>query len=283
MMKTIDLHTHTTTSDGTFTPSELVAYAAEKGLCAVAVTDHDTTEGIAEALSASEGRELEVIPGIEISSMYDRLEIHIVGLFIDPENTDLLKWLTALRQSRDERNKKMLAALSDMGIEISYDELSEFAAGSIITRAHFAGIMLKKGYITSINEAFDRLIGDRCPAYIPRELPDYKTSINMIRSAGGIAVLAHPLLYKINTKGLEDMVSELAAASLTGIEAYYSTHSPSDTKYIKRLAQQNRLLLSGGSDFHGSNKKNLDLGIGYGTLAVPADLIDTLKGALKNG
>lgn len=283
MMKTIDLHTHTTASDGTLTPSELVAYAAEKGLCAVAVTDHDTTEGIAEALSAADGRELNVIPGIEISSMYDRLEIHIVGLFIDPENTSLLEWLTALRQSREERNKKMLTVLSDMGIEISYDELSEFAAGSIITRAHFAGIMLKKGYITSINEAFDRLIGDRCPAYIPRELPDYKTSINMIRSAGGIAVLAHPLLYKINTKGLEDMVSELAAASLTGIEAYYSTHSPSDTKYIKRLAQQNRLLLSGGSDFHGSNKKNLDLGTGYGTLAVPADLIDTLKGALKNG
>lgn len=282
-MKTIDLHTHTTASDGTLTPSELIAYAAEKGLCAVAITDHDTTEGIAEALFAAEGRELEVIPGIEISSMYDRLEIHIVGLFIDPENTSLLEWLTALRQSREERNKKMLAALSDMGIKISYDELSEFAAGSIITRAHFAGVMLKKGYITSINEAFDRLIGDRCPAYIPRELPDYKTSINMIRSAGGIAVLAHPLLYKINTKGLENIVSELAAASLTGIEAYYSTHSPSDTKYIKKLAQQNRLLLSGGSDFHGSNKKNLDLGTGYGTLDVPADLIDTLKGALKNG
>ena len=282
-MKTIDLHTHTTASDGTLTPSELIAYAAEKGLCAIAITDHDTTEGIAEALFAAEGRELEVIPGIEISSMYDRLEIHIVGLFIDPENTSLLEWLTALRQSREERNKKMLAALSDMGIEISYDELSEFAAGSIITRAHFAGIMLKKGYITSINEAFDRLIGDRCPAYIPRELPDYITSINMIRSAGGIAVLAHPLLYKINTKGLENMVSELAAASLTGIEAYYSTHSPSDTKYIKKLAQQNRLLLSGGSDFHGSNKKNLVLGTGYGSLDVPADLIDTLKGALKNG
>jgi hypothetical protein len=258
-------------------------YAAEKELCAIALTDHDTTAGIDEAAVEAERLGIELISGIEISSMYDNIEIHIVGLFINPHDTALNAWLDGLRKSREERNRKMLKRLNELGLELSYEELVATSDGGTITRAHFAAIMLKKGYIASINEAFDRYIGDRCSAYIQRQLPPYTDSIKKIRQAGGIAVLAHPLLYKINTKGLEKMVSTLASAGLTGIEAYYSTHSPSDTKYIKRLAEENRLLLSGGSDFHGSNKKNLDLGTGYGNLAVPADLLDKLKGDTQNG
>lgn len=273
-MSIIDLHTHTAASDGTCTPTELVQSAVKAGLSALAVTDHDTVDGIAEAFRAAKGTRLEVIPGIEISSMYDNKEVHIVGLFIDPKNSDLLLWLDNLRKHREDRNALMLARLKEMGIEISCDELP---AKATVTRAHFAAAMLKKGYIRSIDEAFTRYIGDRCKAYVKRDLPDYYSSINMIRSAGGIAVLAHPLLYKMGTKVLENMLTNLKAAGLTAIEAYYSTHSPSDTKYIKRLAEENQLLLSGGSDFHGSNKKNLNLGTGYGALAVPYELLDKLR------
>ncbi len=282
-MKNIDLHTHTTFSDGTYTPCELVDHALKKELAAVAITDHDTTMGINEAVIPAEASSLEIIPGIEISSLYDRLEIHIVGLFIDPEHPQLLAELDSLKKSRQERNLQMLESLGNLGINISYNELADFAKGDIITRAHFAKVMLQKGYITSVNEAFDKYIGDRCRAYIPRQLPSFQRAIEMIKNAGGIAVLAHPLLYKINIKGLENMVSHLKTAGLTAIEAYYSTHSPSDTKYIKRLAAENKLLLSGGSDFHGKNKKDLDLGTGYGSLAVPYEILDKLKGALENG
>lgn len=281
-MKTIDLHTHTTASDGTLTPAELVRRAAEKGLAAAAITDHDTTEGVDEAVAAA-GTDIEVIPGIEVSSMYNSLEIHIVGLFIDQHDKTLCNWLDGMRICREGRNKKMLDKLNDMGINITYEELCDFACGSIITRAHFAGVMLKKGYVSSVGEAFDRYIGDRCCAYIPRELPDFTVTVDMIRQAGGIAVLAHPLLYKISRQGLKNMVSELAKAGITGIEAYYSTHSPSDTEHIKHLAEENALLLSGGSDFHGTNKKNIDLGTGCGNLCVPYTLLEKLKGALQNG
>ena len=277
------MHTHTTASDGTYSPKDLVEYALNKGLSALAVTDHDTVIGIKTAVKAAKNTTLEIIPGIEISSMYDSLEIHIVGLFIDPDNKTFLSELEALRNCREIRNHKRVEKLNELGMDISYAELAFAAQGYIVTRAHFAKVMLQRGYISSINEAFDRYIGDRCPAYIPRELPNYITSIKMIKNAGGIAILAHPLLYKINTKGLENMISRLTQAGLTGIEAYYSTHSPADTKYIKRLAEENRLLLSGGSDFHGSNKKNLDLGTGYGSLAVPFEILDKLKGALNNG
>jgi hypothetical protein len=282
-MQTIDLHTHTTYSDGSYTPTELIEYAIQKHLSAAAITDHDTTDGVAEAIKAAEGSGLEVIPGIEISSMYDRLEIHIVGLFIDYQSKPLAERLAALRSSRVDRNRLMVQRLNALGLDLSYEEVAAFANGTVITRAHFAGLMLKKGYISSVNEAFERYIGDRCSAYVPRELPDYTTAVELIHSAGGIAVLAHPLLYKINTKGLENMIATLAKSGISGIEAYYSTHSPADTKYIKRLAAENRLLLSGGSDFHGSNKPRLDLGTGYGSLAVPYELLDKLKGELKNG
>lgn len=282
-MKTIDLHTHTTASDGSFTPTELVKHAEEKGLAAVAVTDHDTVNGIAEAMKAAKNLSVELIPGIEISSAYDKLEVHIVGLFVNHSNKAFTDKLEQLRFSREERNRKMIQRLNDLGIDISYSEVNTYAKGGIITRAHFAGVLLQKGYIKSTNEAFKRYIGDKSPAYIPRELPSYRYAAELIREAGGIAILAHPLLYKINADLRERMLTDMKNCGLTGIEAYYSTHSSADVEYIKSLAQKHGLLLSGGSDFHGINKKDLELGTGYGSLAVPYELLDKLKGALNNG
>lgn len=279
----IDLHTHTTFSDGTFSPKELVKYACEKGLNAIAVTDHDTTDGVAEAMSATENIPLEVIPGIELSSMYEDKEIHIVGLFIDPNDKILKSELEGLRKSREERNVLMAEKLTEKGLPITYEEVFSFSGGSIITRAHFAGVLVEKGFVTSVNEAFTRFLGDGCPCYIQRSLPSAEKSIDMILKNGGLAVLAHPLLYKMGNEHLEHMINRLAEKGLAAIEAYYSTHSPSDTKRICELAEKNSLLLSGGSDFHGSNKKGLDLGCGYGNLDVPNELLVKLKGAKKNG
>lgn len=282
-MKTIDLHTHTTASDGTYTPDELIELASKKGLAAIAVTDHDTTAGIDAAIKADNGNNIRVIPGIEISSCYDDIEIHLVGLFINPEDTALLSWLKELRLNRSERNQQMIDKLKGFGIELNMEELNEISRGGTITRAHFAALMLKKGYITSTNEAFDRYIGTGCKAYIPRKLPSCEKSIEMIRNCGGLAIMAHPLLYKISRSFLERIVADLKGCGLTGIEAYYSTHSGADTRYIIQLADNNGLLLSGGSDFHGENKKGLELGSGYGRLMVPYNILDKLEGALQNG
>lgn len=279
----IDLHTHTTFSDGTYTPTELVNYAQEKGLTTIAITDHDTTEGVAEAIAAPKARPLEVIGGIEISSMFEEKEIHIVGLFIDINNKTLKNEMELLRESREQRNHLMAEKITECGIPLTYQEVLDFAKGSVITRAHFAGILLKKGYVASVNEAFARFLGDNCPCFVKRNLPTAQKSIEMIKQNGGIAVLAHPLLYKMGNDRLDYMVKELAKTGITAIEAYYSTHSPSDAKHICTLADKYSLLLSGGSDFHGSNKKDLDLGQGYGSLNVPDEILDKLKGAKDNG
>ena len=282
-MKNIDLHTHTTASDGTCSPSELIELALQKQLAAVAITDHDTTAGIEEAMQLGKDKDIEVIPGIEISSEYGNLEIHIVGLFINPKDEDLLSWLKELRFHRDERNLEMLAKLNGLGIKLTFNELEETSCGGTITRAHFAALMMKRGYVNSTNEAFDRYIGSGCKAYVPRKLPSCQKSIEMIRSCGGIAVMAHPLLYKVSRATLYKIAAELKKSHLTGIEAYYSTHSPAETNYVINLAQNIGLLLSGGSDFHGANKKGLDLGTGYGKLTVPYEILEKLKGALQNG
>lgn len=276
-MKTADLHTHTTFSDGTYTPRQLVEYAVQKGLSAVAITDHDTLKGLEEAEYYGKRAGIEVIPGIEVSAQYEDTELHIVGLFVDRYNSRFNNILDETAKRRIYRNKLIVERLNNMGIDIEYKDITAAAKGGIITRAHFAAALVNRGIVGSVQEAFDRYIGDGKPAYIRRELLSWHSTINYINSAGGVAVLAHPLLYKLGQKRLEVIIGDLAKAGLTGIEAYYSTHSPSDVKYIKMLAQKYRLKLSGGSDFHGANKPKLDLGTGYGSLEVPYDLVEKLK------
>ena len=283
-MSPIDLHTHSNKSDGTYTPEELVRYAQEKGLSAIALTDHDTVDGIAEAIGASERMKAEgiapvpeVIPGVELSTDHNGKDIHIVGLFPDWENAEFSDRLHAFADARIYRNLRMCKLLMDAGYEITYEDLEATFPDTVITRAHFAQYLLRRGVISSIEEAFSKLIGDDCPYFVSREKISPHFAVEFLLQFGGVPILAHPLQYKMTDADLQALVSSLSELGLTGIEVYYPGYKPSDTAGLCRLADQYGLFDSGGSDFHGANKKNLDLGTGYGHLYVPDSILAPLR------
>lgn len=275
-MKAIDLHVHSTRSDGSYTPTELVHYALEKGLSAFALTDHDTTDGIDEALSAAEGTGLTVIPGIEFSTEYEGRDIHIVGLYIDYRSEFFKSRLVHFVNGRTMRNREMCRRLTEHGMSVTYEELEAEFPDCVLTRAHFAEHLLKQGYVKSVREAFDRYIGDNGPCFVPRKKISPLRAVEIILKSGGFPVLAHPMLYHMGKEQLERLVATLKEIGLMGIEAVYSTHTPADERQIRALAQKYELCLSGGSDFHGTAKPGLDLGCGYGKLFVPEDFLDAI-------
>lgn len=278
----IDLHVHSTCSDGTLSPTELVDYAIQKGLSAFALTDHDCVEGLDTILSYAKSlpNAPEIIPGIELSTDENGQEVHMVGLFIDHHNPEFNQYLQEFIASRTTRNKKMCHLLQEHGMNITYEELEAEFPGAVLTRAHYAKLLLKHGYVKSIKEAFERFLGDHCPCYVSREKITPVMAIDLIRKAGGLAILAHPILYHMSDARLDALVQKLKEAGLTGIEAIYSTYSPAEERQIRKLAAKYDLLLSGGSDFHGENKPGLDLGTGYGKLYVPEEVLTKLKTAL---
>ena len=279
-MDTIDLHTHSTFSDGTFTPLQLVKYAEEKGLKAFALTDHDTTEGIKEAKSIETN--VEVISGVEISTRYDKKEIHIVGLYVNENDADLNKQLKYYREKRVTRNFEILEKLNSLGVDITIDDVKESCTGDVISRAHIAKALVSKGFVGSYTEAFDRYLGDNKYAYVPRETLNYEESMELITKAGGVPVLAHPLLYKMSDTNLENMMVKLRQKGLKAVEVYYSTHSNSDTQHVMAMANRVGLIYSGGSDFHGATKPKIDMGTGMGKLAVPYEILEKIRGE-RNG
>ncbi len=282
-MKAVDLHVHSNKSDGTFTPSQLVDYATEKGLSAFALTDHDTVDGLEEAIAyAAKKREEnplvpEVIPGIELSTEYQGKDIHIVGLYIDYTSEKFTNTLKGFVASRDNRNRKMCTLLAEHGIDITYEKLLEEFPDCVITRAHYARYMLNRGYIGSMKEAFDKYIGDHCDCYVPREKITPQDGITMILEASGIPILAHPMLYRMSDARLEELVALLTEHGLMGIEAVYTTNTPAEERQTRKLADKYHLLISGGSDFHGSNKPKTDLAVGHGKLFVPEDILENIK------
>nr|MCR5656366.1 PHP domain-containing protein [Butyrivibrio sp.] len=274
-MKTIDLHTHSTASDGTLTPSELIDHAAKVGLSAIAVTDHDTVSGLQEAIDHGKKAhpELEVVPGIEYSAVRNDKDVHIVGLYIDYTNPVYQQELDVFMQSRITRNIRMCEKLSAAGMPITYEELTEAYPGIVITRAHISRMLHAKGYVKSIKEAFDRYIGNRCPYYIPRAGLSPETAIAHILKYGGVPILAHPVLYGLGKDALDNLVKSLKDVGLVGIEALYGTYTNQDERDIKRLAEKYDLLISGGSDFHGANKPDIELGKGTGHMVVPMEVL----------
>ena len=304
----VDLHVHSTCSDGTYTPEELVDYAMEKGLRAFALTDHDTVNGLDRAIqyaeklrqaqtAGSSRRDVpprltvpspspsaaptpqvpEVIPGIELSTEYQGKDIHMVGLFIDYHQPDFARYLEDFIHSRETRNEKMCALLREHGVDITYEALLAEFPGAVITRAHFARYLLSHGYIQSMKEAFDRYVGDHCPCFVPREKVTPAQAVELIRGAGGVPVLAHPILYHMSEERLDNLVAELKSIGLVGIEAIYSTYNTAEERQIRRLAAKYDLKISGGSDFHGANKPKIDLGTGWGKLYVPDDVLEDLR------
>ena len=288
-MNIIDLHVHSTKSDGSMTPTELVNYAIEKGLSAFALTDHDTTEGIDEALEVAkqhneaikngkkEGLPLEVIPGIEFSTEYMGKDIHILGFYIDYNSPAFKEKIQEFVDSRILRNQKMCASLAADGIDITYERLLAQNPDAVITRSHYAKYLLNHGYTTSMKEAFDRYIGDHCKHFIPREKITPMQAVNLINEVGGLAFLAHPTLYHMSDRVLEGLIQELKEAGLAGIEAVYCTYTQGEEAQMRKFASKYNLLISGGSDFHGSIKPKLDLATGYGKLFIPESILDDIK------
>ncbi len=282
-MKLIDLHVHSNISDGTFSPSELIIYAHEKGLNAIALTDHDTVRGIDECTHKGAELGLTVIPGIECSADYYGTEFHILGYYIDPHYKPLGEQLDALVRSRNLRNTQILDKFCELGLPLTMEDLQEGCPpDTIFTRAHFAAALLRKGYITDRKEAFSKYLGKGKPAYIPRQKVSHKACIDMIHGAGGLAVLAHPLLYGYDYKEITQVLRALKKEGLDGVECLYSTHSKEDVFHLMRLCSELKLFPTGGSDFHGKNKPQLDLGTGYGDLRIPYSLLKAMESSLAS-
>lgn len=275
----IDLHSHSTASDGTYTPSDLVDYAHEKGLSALALTDHDTIDGLKDAKEqAMKYPELEIISGIEFSTHSDlcKSDIHILGYFINENDPIFIEKLKALVASREERNIKMIEKMQEDGLSITLEDVYATSDDGVITRAHFAKAMENLGIVKKMSNAFDRYIGNGGLYYIEREKVTQEMAIEIIIANGGVPVLAHPVLYNLNLKTLSQLLGDLKAMGLIGIEGIYTSYKTHETQYIARMAQEHDLIITGGSDFHGSHKPGIDLATGFGPLSVPYSIRDEL-------
>lgn len=277
-MKLIDLHVHSTVSDGTLSPSELALYAHSKELSAIALTDHDTVAGIDECIQKGNELGLTIVPGIECSADYCGKEVHILGYYINHHDSEFIAQLEALINAREKRNEMMVQKLSEIGCPIDLDELiMEAGKDAVITRAHIAKALLKKGYIHELSEAFTKYIGNGKPCFVPKARFTTNQCINLIHGAGGLAVLAHPMLYGYSRSEVTQLLRSLKDAGLDGVECLYSTHSQDDTAHLLQVCSNLKLLPTGGSDFHGTNKPNLDLGCGYGKLSIPFKFLKAMK------
>lgn len=276
-MSYIDLHTHTTASDGTDTPSELIKNAIACALSAIAITDHDTVDGIEEALHAASNTTLSVISGIELSCFYQGKEIHILGYFIDWKNPRLLQKLQQLKKERNLRNEQMRQKLADANMPLTMEEISGSDPRTVITRAHFAKAMKQAGYVKSISEAFDKYIGDGCPCYVLKPEFSPEDAISIIQQAKGLAVLAHPMLYHFSYQDLEALLAHLKQVGLVGVEVYHSSHNTGNSQRLREFIRPYHLLPTGGSDYHGANKPNVMLGKGYGSMRISASLLKDLE------
>lgn len=274
----IDLHTHTTHSDGSATPEELIEFASAKRARAVAVTDHDTVSAIFEARAAADRFGIEFVAGIEISAEYSPGTMHILGYCIDDESRALATKLDELKKAREERNPQIACVLRSLGFDISYDEVVQVAGNKVVGRPHFARLMIEKGYVATIQEAFDRFLKKGAAAYVEKARLSPAESIRLIHEAGGVAVLAHPYQLKLSShEEVDQLVGELAGLGLDGIEAVYSRHSAAERSSYAEVAARHGLLVTGGSDYHGSYKPDISIVTGLGDLDVPYELLEAVK------
>ena len=276
----IDLHVHSTFSDGSLTPGELVAKGLDAGLTAMALTDHDGTGGLDQFLSACDeeinGRKLIGVAGVEISVDVARGTMHILGYFVNHKDFGLEESLKKIREGRKIRNGKILQKLNDLGFALTWDEVASFAGEDVVGRPHFAQAMISKGYVSSSEKAFDLYLKRGKPGYADRFRLSPEDGIKAIRGARGVAVLAHPSTLDLDSRALRSYTAKLREIGLQGIEAYYPEHSQAHVREYTALAADFDLVMTGGSDFHGSANPNMRLGVGFGSLSVPDNVVDKL-------
>lgn len=277
----IDLHTHSTVSDGTDPPAAIPVLAAAAGCSAVALTDHDRLDGLADAATAAAEVGVRLIPGCEISCPHAGT-LHLLVYFVEAGEGPLQDELVRLQQARDERNVVMAERLASLGLPITYEEIEAEAGGIGIGRPHAAAVLVRKGLVTSINDAFDRYLAKGKPGYVEKERLDVTTAVRLARASGGVAVVAHPLSLGLAPAELESTIAELAELGVAGIEAVYGRYSPDERATLTSLADRHGLVATGGSDYHGAYKPDLQVGVGTGDLKVPDDAVERLQARLAN-
>ena len=274
--RVIDLHTHTTHSDGSDTPGELIAKAGRAGARAIAITDHDTVAGLREGRAAARQLGIEFVNGIEISADYSPGTMHILGYFIASDV--IVSELIELKEARDRRNPKIATRLKELGVDIEYEEVSALAGGEMVGRPHFARLMVEKGYALSIQDAFNRFLAKGAPAYVEKKRLSPAGAIRLIHGAGGVAVLAHPYQLKLSCfDEFESLTADLVRLGLDGIEAIYSRHNEQERDAYCQIARRHGLMTTGGSDYHGDLKPDLAVVTGKGDLEVPYELLEEMK------
>ncbi len=282
-MNCIDLHTHSTESDGSFTPQELIDLGVENELKAIALTDHDTMAGIPSFIQQAKYKNIIPVAGVEISVALKNKEIHIVGLFIDYKNQELIDLLCEIRKERNVRNVQIVEKLNNLGYEISMPEILKVAGGDSIGRPHFAKILLNKGYFNEPQEVFDEVLKRGQPGYSHRVLPSPEETIKIIHNAGGVAIWAHPVYRQKNARSfVRNTIKKLIKLGIDGMETYYSSFTADQHKMLMEIANEYNLLHSGGSDFHGSNQPHINLASCAGNFQVPFELYEKMIETIKN-
>ena len=272
MNQRIDLHLHSTNSDGTFTPREVVRRAAQAGLSVISLTDHDSTGGVAEAQEEGARLGIDVIPGTELSARNDSTDVHILGYFINPEHPDLISWLETFRQARLQRAERMVSKLNRMGLRVSLEQVLARAGPGAIGRPHIADVMVEEGLVFSVDEAFHRFLGYSKPAYVGKYSQSPSRAIQVIRAAGGLACLAHPGLYR-----RDDLIPDMVSAGLDGIEVRHTKHNATHVARYTKIAAENNLLCTGGSDCHGDGRGDPIIG----TVDVPVSYVEAMRERLE--
>jgi predicted metal-dependent phosphoesterase TrpH len=278
----VDLHIHSTASDGSLSPLEIIKIAKKAGLRAIAITDHDTLEGSAEAIGYQPSHDIEVLSGLEVSTVFDAGTMHILGYLVDLQDASLRQALEIVQESRANRNLKIIQKLQELGLDIGHDEVMQVAGGGQVGRPHIAQVLVDKRIVRNVEEAFVRFLRKGSPAYEDRYRFQSAEAIQTILTAGGAPVLAHPAsLGHLSDSELDKVVDDLRRLGLKGVETYYPGHGRARTVQYERLAKRHGLVATGGTDFHGTIKPQIHIGVGSGDLRVPYRVVEELKQAAR--
>lgn len=279
-MELIDLHVHSNASDGSLTPTEVADEAMRMGLSAIALTDHDTIDGIPEILEYTKDKPLEVVPGIELSCYYNNREVHILGFYMDYTNPALNEELSELKKAREGRNLKMVELMQADGLPVTMEKLLHGNPDSVITRAHFARVLVEEGVCKDKEAAFKKYIGIGCKYYLPKPQVTCETAMRILTTYSKGAFLAHPLLYHLGYAQIEELLTYLKSLGLKGVEAYHSSNNAYESDKLRSMAMKLGLGISGGSDFHGAVKPNIQMGKGRGGMKISMHILDEIKKSL---